>query len=255
MKTLLLLLGLGLSLSVMAKDKRSHQYFQIKVYHIKPAQESGLDNYLQQAYLPAAHRAGIAQVGVFKPITQDTADVKVYVFTAFNNLEQYAALPAKLEKDASYQASAGTFMQGYNESAPYNRIETILLTAFEQMPMMALPALQTPKNERVYELRSYESATEAYHISKVRMFNAGGEVQIFKRLGFNAVFYGSVIAGSKMPNLMYMTTFNNKADRDAHWKSFGSDPEWKKLSALPEYAHNVSHQDVIFVRPTEYSDI
>ena len=32
-----------------------------------------------------------------------------------------------------------------------------------------------------------------------------------------------------MPNLMYMTSFENKAARDEHWKTFGSDPEWKKL--------------------------
>jgi hypothetical protein len=35
----------------------------------------------------------------------------------------------------------------------------------------------------------------------------GGEVPLFVRLGFNAVFYGEVIVGSHMPNLMYMTTF------------------------------------------------
>jgi hypothetical protein len=57
-----------------------------------------------------------------------------------------------------------------------------------------------------------------------------------------------------MPNLMYMTSFENKEARDMHWKSFSADPEWKKLSALPEYQHNVSHIDITFLRPTLYSD-
>ena len=30
-----------------------------------------------------------------------------------------------------------------------------------------------------------------------------------------------------MPNLMYMTSFDNMAARDEHWKAFSSDPLWK----------------------------
>jgi len=58
-----------------------------------------------------------------------------------------------------------------------------------------------------------------------------------------------------MPNLMYMTTFNSKEDRDEHWKSFGADAKWKSLSAQEEYAHNVSKSDILFLRPTNYSDL
>jgi hypothetical protein len=58
-----------------------------------------------------------------------------------------------------------------------------------------------------------------------------------------------------MPNLMYMTSFNNKAARDEHWKAFGSDPAWKKLSSDPNYQHNVSKIDITFLRATEYSDL
>jgi NIPSNAP len=114
--------------------------------------------------------------------------------------------------------------------------------------------LKADKNERVYELRSYESATEKLFRNKVKMFNEGGEIAIFKKLNFNAIFYSEVIAGNKMPNLMYMTSFENMADRDAHWKNFGSDPDWKALSSLPEYRNNVSHIDIMFLRPAAYSD-
>jgi hypothetical protein len=58
-----------------------------------------------------------------------------------------------------------------------------------------------------------------------------------------------------MPNLMYMTTFENKASREEHWNAFREDAQWKKLSAMPEYQHNVSKSDIFFLRPTEYSDI
>src|SRR5690606_12459342 len=102
------------------------------------------------------------------------------------------------------------------------------------------PKLTSQKNKRIYELRSYESATEKSYVNKVQMFNDGDEIGIFRRLGFNAIFYAEVLSGTRMPNLMYMTSFNDRADRDARWESFRTDPAWIKLSGLPEYQKNVS---------------
>ena len=110
------------------------------------------------------------------------------------------------------------------------------------------------RSERVYELRSYEGGTEKLFRNKVEMFNQGGEIKLFDRLKFNGVFYGEVLSGSRMPNLMYMTSFENIEDRDAHWKTFGQDPEWKKLSGLPQYQKNVSKSDIILMKATDYSD-
>ncbi|MFK7920761.1 MAG: NIPSNAP family protein, partial [Bacteroidia bacterium] len=108
--------------------------------------------------------------------------------------------------------------------------------------------------ERVYELRSYESATEDLYRRKVDMFNAGGEVTLFDDLGFNAVFYAEVLSGDKMPNLMYMTTFSDMESRDAHWKAFVASPVWEKLKAMDKYQNTVSHADIMLLFPTEYSD-
>ena len=120
---------------------------------------------------------------------------------------------------------------------------------------MKLPQLSAAKNERVYELHSYESATEKIFWNKVKMFNVGDEIGLFERLGFNAVFYSEVIAGPRMPNLMYMATFENMQEREKHWKAFSNDGQWKKLTAMPEYQKNVQHADIIFLRPVDYSDI
>ena len=119
---------------------------------------------------------------------------------------------------------------------------------------MTLPGLKGPKKERVYELRSYEGPTELLYNAKVHMFNEGGEIELFDRLGFNAVFYAEVLSGSRMPNLMYMTSFENRADRDARWKTFFSDPVWKRISVLPEYQHTFPKSEVMLLSATEYSD-
>ena len=131
----------------------------------------------------------------------------------------------------------------------------MVLKAFPLMTSFQSPSLTGNKTERIYELRSYEGPTEQLYRQKVKMFNAGGEIALFKRLQFNAVFYAEVIAGSHMPNLMYMTSFNNRADRDEHWKRFGEDPEWVKLKAIPEYLNTVSKNDTILMNPAEFSEL
>lgn len=242
---------LALSTSVFAG--KTPYYYQIKVYHLKsPLQEAVVDAYLKNAFLPAVHRAGINSVGVFKPIAKDTLEQLVYVFIPFKKMDDFLKLSETLAKDKSYLEAGAAFLNAEYNAAPYNRLESIILKAFSAMPEFATPKLTAPKNERVYELRSYESATENLAANKIGMFNEH-EVEIFKKLNFNAVFYGQVISGSKMPNLMYLTTFNNKADRDKHWVAFGED--YKKISGLPQYQHNVSKNVTLFVYPTDYSDL
>ena len=128
------------------------------------------------------------------------------------------------------------------------------MKAFKLSPELQKPSLTGARKDRIYELRSYEGATEKLYQKKVHMFNEGNEIALFKRLNFNAVFYAEVLVGSHMPNLMYMTTFENKAERDLHWDTFRNDPEWKVLSAKPEYQHTVSKNDTLFLYPTDYSD-
>jgi len=252
------LLGAGLGLTSIghaAPPAEHPTYFTLKVYHLKTnRQEAVIDSFLQRQYLPALHAAGIPLIGVFKPIGNDTAaDRRVYVFTPFTSLKQWE----KVDKETSAKllAAGGAYENmAYNNPA-YTRQETILLKAFDEMKTLAAPKLSTPKNERVYELRSYEGASEKIFRNKIQMFNAGGEIKLFDRLGFNGIFYSEVIFGAKMPNLMYMTSFANMPDREVHWKAFGADPEWKKLSSKPEYQNNVSHIDITFLRPTAYSDL
>lgn len=233
------------------------QYYEIRVYHMATAEQvTVVDNYLKNALLPALRRNGIKTVGAFKAAGIDTAsNKKIYLLIPYKSLNDFAATTKKLNKDKAFTDAGRDYLAATYDKPPYSRYETILLEAFDDMPQLSVPQLSSSRAERVYELRSYEGHTEKIFENKVEMFNKGGEVALFKKLGFNAVFYGSVLSGARMPNLMYMTTFENKAARDAHWKTFVDDPEWKKMSSLPQYQHNVSKQDIIFLTPTEYSDL
>lgn len=253
--SLLLLTGV-VCLSWTVSGKKDPEVYQLTVYkYTTTAQEKVLDTYLEMALLPALHRQKLNHIGVFKAISNDTAVVKkLYVLIPGKSMDIIERAKASLEKDASYLEAGKDYLDAAYKAAPYDRLENIYLKAFRLAPELQLPALTAPKSERVYELRSYESATEKIFRNKVQMFNEGGEIALFKRLNFNAVFYSEVIAGSKMPNLMYMTSFENMADRDAHWKKFGSDSVWKRLSGMEEYKNNVSHIDIMFLRPANYSD-
>jgi hypothetical protein len=254
---LFIVIILTLSVNFVYASGPRRQYYRLSVYHFKDSvQEKVLDHYFSGALLPALHRMKILSAGVFKSLANDTAsDKTIYVFIPFNSMDEIRQLNDDLEKDKTYQAAGHEYIDAVFSTPPYIRIETIILYAFPLAPEMQLPQLKSAKNERVYELRSYESATEKIFRNKVKMFNDGDEVGLFKRLGFNAVFYSEVIAGPRMPNLMYMTTFENMEDRERHWKAFSGDDQWKKLSGLPQYQKNVQHIDIIFLRPADYSDI
>lgn len=244
--------------SASAKNPKKDIY-QIKIYSLKNNEQvAAVDAFLKNAFLPAMHHSGILKIGVFKPITNDTAALKkIYVFIPFTSVDQWQNIYGILDKDASYQSAAKDFTGAAFDHSPFERVESVLLEAFDMQPHFSMPSLKNPVSEKIYELRSYESPTEALHAIKVKMFNEGGETVIFKRLGFNAVFYAKVISGSHMPNLMYMTSFENMAEHDEHWKAFSNDAEWKRISALPEYESkvSVSRNDKVLMHATDYSDL
>lgn len=245
------------SMTVASQLPPDRSFYQIKIYHLKDVdQVRRMHQFLRQAYLPAMHKAGVAQVGVFEPVESDTtAGHRIYLLIPFSSLEQFATLDQKLGKDKTYSQVGRAYLEAVHDNPPYERIESILLQAFSGMPSMQTPDLKTPASQQIYELRSYESATENIYQNKVQMFNEGGEIEIFDRLGFNPVFYGEVLSGSHMPNLMYMTSFEDMASRNKHWEAFRGDAAWEKLSADPNYQNNVSKSDIFLLHPTDYSDI
>jgi hypothetical protein len=256
MKKLFVLAILACSLFGFAKGPKL-EYYALITYRIKNQnQEAAVDQYLKQAYLPALHRLGAKNIGVFKPVASDTAAFgkMIWVLMPFSSLNDYEKTMSRLELDAQLQKDGATYLNAKHDERPYERIEISLMRAFSDMPLMQTPKLTSARSERIYELRSYEGPTEKLYRSKVKMFNAGGEIGLFTRLGFNAVFYAEVLSGTRMPNLVYMTTFNNMASRDEHWKAFVADPQWKQLLTIEEYKNTVSKADIWLLTPTEYSD-
>lgn len=252
-RTIIFLLLFSISLQAQEENR---ELFLLKTYTFEnEMQEQRTHNYLKDAYMPALKRLGIDRIGVFKkrPKENDTL-MYLLVLIPFKDFDQFEGIDRRLALDKEYLGNGKEYLNSAHDQPTYLRISSTLLKAFKDMPVLAASTLDGPRSERVYELRSYESPSENLYRNKVKMFNEGGEVSLFDELGFNAVFYGEVLSGCKMPNLMYMTTFTNQESRDAHWKAFVESATWKSLSAMPEYQNNVSHIDIDFLYPTEYSD-
>ena len=100
------------SLSLTAGER---EYYQVKMYKIaSDYQESLLDQYLESAYLPALHKAGIKKVGVFKPIEGKNDSARfIMVFIPFGSLQEFEALDGKLKLDREYQKAGKAYISGH----------------------------------------------------------------------------------------------------------------------------------------------
>ena len=258
MKKIFRLAVIFLLTSVCLQSNAQKEIYEIQVYKLKSSdQEKATDNFLRDVYLPAMHRLGIKQVGVFKPLSNDTATIKkIIVIVQYISLDVWRRSKSNIETDPVYVNAAKSFDDADTSNLPFTRLESTILEAFPDQPKL-IPTTLKSNPDALYELRSYESPTEELHRKKVNMFNAGGEIILFKRLDFQAVFYADVLSGSQMPNLVYMVVFSNSADREAKWKEFGSSKEWKTISVDPKYRNNVSvnHIDSILMHRTPYSDL
>ena len=247
---------LSFGILIVSAQVSEQDYIYLKTYTFETEAQSQLtDEYLEGAYLQALKRQNIKNIGVFKNyLNEKDSTLKTYVLFSISDLTSISKLDRTLLQDVKHQEMGKTYLQASHEEPAFKRVETTIMQAFSEMPKLRPTMIKGPRSKRIYELRSYESSSELKYFNKVDMFNAGGEVALFEKLGFNAVFYAEVIAGADMPNLMYMTTHKNKKRRTANWKSFSDAPEWNDLKSQEKYQNNVSRNETLFLYPTSYSD-
>ncbi|MEJ5237143.1 MAG: NIPSNAP family protein [Limisphaera sp.] len=252
--------SLGLSLSQLsaraaeAPQAPEREFYELRRYELRRGpMVRRLDEFLEQAALPAWNRVGIQRVGVFDVATGPDSPTR-YVLLPCRSLAQWWEAQRVLATDP--QVLAHPFTQAPPDNPPYVRYESSLMIAFEGMPRLEVPPQTLERKGRIFELRIYESHSDRAHRKKVEMFDVG-ETALFKRTGLRPVFFGSTLVGARLPNLTYMLVFDDMAARDAAWRAFVADPEWKKLSTTPGYtdAEIVTNITNFFLRPLGYSQI
>ena len=219
-------------------------------------QPARLADYLQNALIPALNRLGHSPIGVFE-VTFGLPSPTVFVLTPFASPEAMAVKESLLDKDDAFGRAAAAYHDALATDPVYVRQEVSILGAFPQMPRIQVPPATATKGPRLFELRTYESHNERAHRAKVKMFAEMGEIEIFRRTGLAPVFFARTLAGSRMPNLIYMLVHENMAGREKSWDAFRTDPEWRKLSATPGFRDPeiVTNITTVFLRPASYSQI
>jgi hypothetical protein len=236
------------------RQSAPRQYFELRRYHLLPGtKQRAFTDFIGTVAIPAMNRAGVGRVGAFTVIYGENAPSLLLVL-AHHALDTVVSLRERLASDAVYARAGAAILDAPMSDPAFVRVESTLLRAFDAMPTLEPSAGAGTATPRIYELRTYESHSDRAALNKLRMFNAG-EVPIFRRAGLTPVFFGETLIGANMPSLTYMLTFSNMSARDAAWGKFGQDPEWKTLSADPQYRDNVSAITDIILQPAAYSQI
>lgn len=235
------------------EQKAAPEFYELRIYSLSnETQQKLVEDYFQNAAIPTLNRLGSKHIGVFRDL-KPTENIKLYVLIPFPSLTDFLKVQENLSRDGAYNRAGLAYLNAPAAAPAYQRIESSLFRAFVGMPRIEVPE----RKSRIFELRRYESSGESAAKKKIEMFDTGGEISIFKRVGLTPVFFGEALIGPSRPNLTYMLTFDDMAEHDRNWKTFVSDPEWKRISSIPEYADAkiVSHITATFLVPTNFSQI
>jgi hypothetical protein len=234
----------------------SREFYQIRRYSLVSGPQQKLtENFFGNALIPALTKRGFGPVGAFRlDIGPETPTY--YLIIPGKEPGALARLDLELAEDQQFLDAAAPFWNATSIAPAFQRVEVSLLEAFAGWPKLTPPASSATKAKRIFLLRTYESPSNGEHIRKVEMFHAG-EFEIFLRAGFQPVFFGDTLAGSRMPNLTYMLALNDVAELDAKWDAFRNDPDWKKLQSNPRYAYDqiVSNISYVVLSPLDCSQI
>jgi hypothetical protein len=228
------------------------EFYQLRHYTLRNgAQTTIVQNYFQQALIPALNRMGISQVGTFKlDIGPDTP--RYYVLIPSTSAEKLLTLDLHLPHDAEFVKAAADFWAAPATATAFERVDVSMMSAFAGFPKLIAPK----PTKRIFQLRTYESPSHAAHMKKVDMFE-NGEIAIFQKTGLTPVFFAHNLSGTKLPSLTYMLTFADVAELTAHWATFASSPEWKEISHRPglsdaEIVNNITN---LYLSPLPSSQI
>jgi hypothetical protein len=214
----------------------AREYYQIRRYQLQAGPQTKIvESYFGDALIPALTRMGMGPIGAFK-LDYGPETPAFYLLIPGRSIEELATIELRLVKDTDFMKAAEPF---WNAPA--------IAPAF---------ATSATKSKRIFQLRTYESPSDAAHVRKVEMFHKG-EFEIFEKAGCHPVFFGDALMGSRLPQLTYMLSFTNLAELEKGWAAFSADPDWKKLSSSPRYNYEaiVSNISNLVLSPLAASQI
>ncbi|GAB4022172.1 hypothetical protein GCM10028808_69190 [Spirosoma migulaei] len=133
----------------------------------------------------------------------------------------------------------------------------LLSTSLLAMPKPNQPksgsarSIQTAPSTKFYEVRIYHPTPGKYAeiVDRFRQYTT----KIFEKHGMENIGYWTP-TDTTNKELIYILAYPSREARDASWKAFGSDPEWKAVVAKTEANGKlVDHVDQIFMTEADIS--
>ncbi|MDR1525837.1 MAG: NIPSNAP family protein, partial [Tannerella sp.] len=211
---------------------------------------NSLDSFFKDVLFPAYSRKKI-KAGAFRlyKVKEGEKEQRHVVFV-YPDIKTFHQVKKSIWDDREFRQKAQAF---YDTTAPapvYSEFVSYLSEAFDKIPVHRKP----DPSRTLFEIRIYHSPNEEANQRKVKMFNKD-EIDLFDKVAINSVLYGEILSGPDMPALLYLTWYKDEKTRGEAWEQFRNHPDWKRMSALPEYAHTATNNQSIFLSPMPYSQL
>jgi hypothetical protein len=120
----------------------------------------------------------------------------------------------------------------------------------------ATPSTSLAKDSRCFELRTYHAAPGKLEALHARFRDH--TIKIFANHGMDVIGFWVPMnkEGQYENTLIYILAFPSRQAKDAAWKAFGADPEWRKVRADSEKnGPLVEKVDSQLMTATDYSPV
>jgi len=248
-------LGLPASSASAQPAASGQQYFEWITYHLPlGSRRSMVANYYRDVAIPAFNRAGINNIGVFN-VRHGINNPTLHAIIPHPSLESIVTLNDRLLDDKNFVEAGGNFLKSPSDAMGFVSMEKQILKAFTHLPQIQIPKQKLANRSRIFHVRIYEAPSLTASKRKIHMFNEGGEIDIFKKTGLQPILFGETIAGTRVPNLIYLLAFDDFSDMSKSWDTFRVDPDWVKLRDDPYYEDTVTTINDWVWTPTAFSQI
>ena len=233
-------------------DQKTRVYLMETYLLRQGSQLPRIHEYLSKAALPALNKLHSGPKIVLEALIAAHIP-QVAVFIGFGSFGEMWSLRDKLNSDQELRKTYEAWQSG--PEPPFEQQTNTLLEATTYSPDIT-PLAASPKSPRIFELRVYHSPTPQQLQALHERF-AGPEIGIFRRVGVNPILYSATVIGPNMPNLTYLTPFDDLAAREKAWNAFAADPEWIKArkESIDKDGQIVSTSQISIFKAAPYSPV
>ena len=132
------------------------------------------------------------------------------------------------------------------------RLATLVTITLLLSALATVTAAVAADEQRVFELRTYTAAP-----GKMDALNARFRehtIGLFKKQGMEVIGFWQPAGEEGASTLVYLMAYPSQEKRDAMWKAFMDDPEWKKVYAESQKdGPLVTKVESKMLGPTDYS--